>query len=128
MSLEEEEIRVPEIEGVLAEYEEFKQEDDRRWQELVNLGAGTWTKDWTEGTVSSVKDFGIFVWIWEHREILVHKQNIPEELLKSDNKFPEKVPDNQKVKVGQQIKLKLKYLEATNKQEAKVTGSLKDQS
>jgi len=127
MSLEEEENRVPEIEGVLGEYEELKQEDDRLLQELIDLG--TWTSDWTEGTVSSVhRDFGVFVWIWGCREILVRKDSIPKDHLIWNDDLKENEVDRRKFHVGEKIKLKLKYLEATWNQPAKVTGSIKEQT
>jgi len=100
---------------------------------LIDLGDTTshvypWTSDWTEGTVSSVKEFGVFAIIWGHREILVRTKEIPNELLIYNNDLEENEPDRRKFKPEQKIKLKLKYLEADWNRPAKVTGSMKEQS
>lgn len=122
MPLEEEEVRVPEIEGIMAEYEAVKQEDEAKLEELKTTNG--WSKDWHEGKVSAVKNFGIFCWVWGCREVLVRNDSILPNLLAWEPERGESVPDRYGILQGATVRLKLKWLPANQKYEAKVIGSM----
>lgn len=124
MTLEDEEVRVPEIEGVMGEWDVIK-EDDQRKLEAVQSTVG-WSKDWHEGKVSAVKPFGVFCWVWNCREVLVKNDSILPKLLKWDADRGEQGPDRYAISAGAQVRLKLKWLPANMKYEAKVIGSMVD--
>mmetsp|Transcript_82486 Transcript_82486/g.256501 ORF Transcript_82486/g.256501 Transcript_82486/m.256501 type:complete len:551 (-) Transcript_82486:151-1803(-) len=122
LPLEEEETRAVEIERLLGEYDAVRQEDERRYEELKALG--TWSTEFYDGKVSSVKNFGVFVWIWGCREILVRSDAMLQKYLAWDPDKGEQSPDRYAISVGTEVKVRLKWLAATHKYEAKITGSM----
>mmetsp|Transcript_24174 Transcript_24174/g.75181 ORF Transcript_24174/g.75181 Transcript_24174/m.75181 type:complete len:112 (+) Transcript_24174:3-338(+) len=108
----------------MGEFEAVSQEDQRKLEEVK--GTTGWTKDWHEAKVSAVKPFGVFCWIWGCREILVKNDSILPNLLVWDRDRGEQGPDRYSIAPGAQVRLKLKWLPANAKYEAKVIGSMVD--